>query len=79
MEKRPFTSERGRSVPARNKFLSHYKLGATIGTGTFCKVKLATHLPTGQQVAVKIVAKDQIQDARDLERIRREISILHRL
>jgi len=30
-------------------------LGKTIGEGTFGKVKSATHKPTGQQVAIKIL------------------------
>jgi serine/threonine protein kinase len=34
-----------------------YRLGKTIGEGTFGKVKLAVHKLTGQQVAIKIVDK----------------------
>ncbi|KAG0236511.1 hypothetical protein BGW41_000379 [Actinomortierella wolfii] len=39
------------------KIVGNYQLGETIGQGTYGKVKLATHVLTGQQVAVKIVAK----------------------
>ncbi|KAF9156111.1 hypothetical protein DFQ26_009465, partial [Actinomortierella ambigua] len=39
------------------KTVGNYHLGETIGQGTYGKVKLATHVLTGQQVAVKIVAK----------------------
>ncbi|KAF9573244.1 hypothetical protein EC968_008882 [Mortierella alpina] len=39
------------------KVVGNYHLGQLIGQGTYGKVKLATHALTGQQVAVKIVAK----------------------
>lgn len=35
--------------------LHNYQLGKVIGSGSFSKVRLARHLPTGIQVAVKIV------------------------
>jgi serine/threonine protein kinase len=34
-----------------------YKLGDTVGTGGFGKVKLATHTLTGETVAIKIMDK----------------------
>lgn len=34
-----------------------YDLGDTIGTGGFGKVKLATHILTGETVAIKIMDK----------------------
>ncbi|KAF9334374.1 hypothetical protein BG006_002275 [Podila minutissima] len=39
------------------KVVGNYHLGQVIGQGTYGKVKMATHALTGQQVAVKIVAK----------------------
>ncbi|KAG0002352.1 hypothetical protein BGZ65_002710, partial [Modicella reniformis] len=39
------------------KVVGNYHLGQVIGQGTYGKVKLATHALTGQQVAVKIIAK----------------------
>ncbi|OAQ34339.1 Pkinase-domain-containing protein [Linnemannia elongata AG-77] len=39
------------------KTVGNYHLGQLVGQGTYGKVKLATHALTGQQVAVKIVAK----------------------
>lgn len=48
----------------------------TLGKGTFGKVKLATHIPTGQKVAIKILEKDRIVDVADVERVSREIHIL---
>jgi 5'-AMP-activated protein kinase catalytic alpha subunit len=39
-------------------------------------VKLATHVPTGEKVAIKILEKDRIVDVADVERVAREIHIL---
>lgn len=59
-----------------HKKVGNYLLLNTIGKGTFSKVSLATHLPTHQPVAIKILQKDKIKDKIDKERIDREISIL---
>eukprot|EP01017_Pseudomicrothorax_dubius_P022954 TRINITY_DN2469_c0_g3_i1.p1 TRINITY_DN2469_c0_g3~~TRINITY_DN2469_c0_g3_i1.p1 ORF type:complete len:748 (+),score=112.07 TRINITY_DN2469_c0_g3_i1:567-2810(+) len=56
--------------------VGHYQIGKTIGEGTFGKVKLGIHLLTGEKVAVKILEKDKIADAADVERVSREIHIL---
>jgi 5'-AMP-activated protein kinase catalytic alpha subunit len=53
-----------------------YKIEKTLGKGTFGKVKLATHMPTGEKVAIKILEKDRIVDVADVERVSREIHIL---
>lgn len=37
-----------------------YETTKTIGTGGFAKVKLATHLLTGEKVAIKIMDKEQL-------------------
>lgn len=34
------------------KFIGSYKLGHTLGKGSFCKVKLATHELSGQKVFI---------------------------
>jgi 5'-AMP-activated protein kinase, catalytic alpha subunit len=34
--------------------------GKSIGEGTFGKVRLGVHLPTGQKVAVKTLQKEKI-------------------
>jgi 5'-AMP-activated protein kinase catalytic alpha subunit len=44
-----------------------------LGEGTFGKVKLATHLLTGEKVAIKILEKSKIVDKSDIERVSREI------
>ena len=49
---------------------------ATIGRGTFGKVKKATHVPTQEPVAIKILQKNKIKDITDVERVTRELHIL---
>ncbi|KAF4667445.1 hypothetical protein FOL47_003576 [Perkinsus chesapeaki] len=56
--------------------IGHYILGRTIGEGTFGKVKLGTHILTGEKVAIKILEKEKIVDISDVERVSREIKIL---
>ncbi len=51
-----------------------YDLHETVGTGGFAKVKLATHLVTGEKVAIKIMDKRQLGE--DLPRIRLEIKAM---
>ena len=52
-----------------------YKLLESVGKGAYGKVKLAENLKTKQRVAVKIIAKEPLDD-RSETRIRKEISIL---
>jgi 5'-AMP-activated protein kinase catalytic alpha subunit len=39
-------------------------------------VKVASHILTGEKVAVKVLEKNKIIDASDYERVSREITIL---
>ena len=64
---------------SKKQIIGNYRIEKTIGEGTFGKVKLGIHIPTEEQVAIKILEKDKIQDEEDLERISREISILKKL
>ena len=59
-----------------SKSIGHYIIGKTIGEGTFGKVKLGTHILTGDKVAVKMLEKERITDVADVERVSREIYIL---
>ena len=45
-----------------------------VGTGGFAKVKAATHLVTGDKVAIKIMDKKQLGE--DLPRVRLEIAAM---
>lgn len=56
--------------------VTQYLLGKTLGEGTFGKVKLGTHILTGEKVAIKILEKSKIKDKSDIERVTREIHIL---
>lgn len=51
-------------------------LGKSLGQGTFGKVRLGTHMLTGEKVAIKILEKEKIKDHSDVERVTREIQIL---
>lgn len=72
-------ARRSSSQATRSKSIGHYILGRTIGEGTFGKVKLGTHILTGEKVAIKILEKDRISDVADVERVAREIHILKML
>ena len=60
----------------KSESLDYYQIEKTIGEGTFGKVKLGYHIPTGEKVSIKILEKDKIQDKEDLKRISREIKII---
>ncbi|XP_024370887.1 SNF1-related protein kinase catalytic subunit alpha KIN11 isoform X2 [Physcomitrium patens] len=52
----------------------NYRLGKTMGFGAFSKVKSATHVLTGQKVAIKIINKEKMKDMED--KVRRELKIM---
>lgn len=54
-----------------------YDLEKTIGSGGFAKVKLATHIATGEKVAIKIMDKTSLGD--DLPRVKLEVQALKTL
>lgn len=53
--------------------IGKYRLLKTIGKGNFAKVKLAKHLPTGRDVAIKIIDKTQLNPT-SLQKLYREVS-----
>ena len=57
----------------------NYILGETIGEGAFAKVKLAKHIYTGEKVAIKILNKEKINKSSDIQKIKKEITILQKL
>ncbi|XP_019195157.1 PREDICTED: SNF1-related protein kinase catalytic subunit alpha KIN10-like [Ipomoea nil] len=59
-----------------DSFLRNYKLGKTLGIGSFGKVKIAEHALTGHKVAVKILNRRKIKNMEMEEKVRREIKIL---
>lgn len=56
-----------------------YIVTATLGQGTFGKVKLAQHQETGQQYAIKILDKSDIKANELTVNVRREIAIMKAL
>lgn len=57
---------------ATEEHIGKYKLIKTIGKGNFAKVKLAKHLPTGKEVAIKIIDKTQLNPG-SLQKLFREV------
>ena len=57
-------------------FLSNYRLGKTLGIGSFGKVKVAEHILTGNKVAIKILNRKKIKQMEMEEKVKREIKIL---
>ena len=64
------------SFEFKNTMLSNYKIKKILGKGTFSTVKLAVNKDTGEEIAIKILEKYKIKNARDLNRIEREISMV---
>lgn len=56
--------------------IGNYKVGDTLGVGTFGKVKMAEHLLTRHPVAIKIINKRKMETMNMHEKICREINIL---
>lgn len=57
-------------------FLPNYRMGKTLGIGSFGKVKVAEHVLTGHKVAIKILNRRKIKAMDMDEKVRREIKIL---
>lgn len=52
----------GRGCGNVDMYLSNYKLGKTLGIGSFGKVKIAEHALTGHKVAIKILNRRKIKN-----------------
>lgn len=57
-------------------YLPNYRIGKTLGIGSFGKVKVAEHVLTGHKVAIKILNRKKIKAIDMEEKVRREIKIL---
>ncbi|KAM3594079.1 uncharacterized protein V6R79_001910 [Siganus canaliculatus] len=55
--------------------VGNYRLLKTIGKGNFAKVKLARHIFTGREVAIKIIDKTQL-NPNSLQKLFREVRIM---
>jgi len=56
--------------------LAGYRIGKTLGIGSFGKVKIAEHIITGHKVAIKILNRRKIKSMEMEEKVKREIKIL---
>lgn len=52
----------GHGTGSADSFLRNYKLGKTLGIGSFGKVKIAEHALTGHKVAIKILNRRRIKN-----------------
>jgi 5'-AMP-activated protein kinase, catalytic alpha subunit len=80
MEVETKTNQASRGHRRSTKHKGPYILGATLGEGAFAKVKVATHIHTGEKVAIKILDKTaMVEDEDDIKRVQKEINILKKL
>ncbi|XP_077476573.1 MAP/microtubule affinity-regulating kinase 3a isoform X7 [Stigmatopora argus] len=66
---------RSRSDEPQQPHVGNYRLLKTIGKGNFAKVKLARHILTGREVAIKIIDKTQL-NPNSLQKLFREVRIM---
>ena len=60
--------------------IGSYIIGNTLGEGAFGKVKIGTHIHTGEKVAIKILDKEKMkEDPDDIVRVQSEIAILKKM
>ncbi|KAL6519133.1 Son of sevenless 2 [Orobanche gracilis] len=57
-------------MKAVNRKVGKYKLGRTIGEGTFAKVKFAQNMETGDSVAIKVLARSTILKHKMVDQVR---------
>lgn len=76
-EPQPGATNHTRWRPAEEQ-IGKYRLLKTIGKGNFAKVKLAKHVPTGKEVAIKIIDKTQLNPT-SLQKLFREVSRVNTL
>lgn len=73
------TNTRSRSRPGDDQpHVGKYRLIKTIGKGNFAKVKLAKHIPTSKEVAIKIIDKTVLNQG-SLAKVYREVRIMKSL
>lgn len=72
------THQSGRTRGLEEPRIGKYKLLKTIGKGNFAKVKLAKHIPTGVEVAIKIIDKTALNQS-SLQKLFREVRIMKQL
>lgn len=66
------TNSLSKFLMTQEEQIGKYRLLKTIGKGNFAKVKLAKHVPTGKEVAIKIIDKTQLNPT-SLQKLFREV------
>ncbi|KAI8058071.1 kinase-like domain-containing protein [Syncephalis plumigaleata] len=56
--------------------LGPYVMLQTVGEGEFAKVKLGMHVDTGEEAAIKLIRKENVDSSTRLAKIKREIMVL---
>ena len=69
-------NEKPSNINLKTQTIDQFILGQKLGQGTFGLVRLATHILTGEKVAVKILDKEKVLQESDKNRLEREIKIL---
>ncbi|XP_052006646.1 MAP/microtubule affinity-regulating kinase 3-like isoform X7 [Xyrauchen texanus] len=68
----------GSGLDEVHPLVGNYRLLKTIGKGNFAKVKLARHILTGSEVAIKMIDKTQLNPT-SLQKLSREVTIMKNL
>eukprot|EP00128_Syssomonas_multiformis_P001303 Colp12_sorted_trinity150504_noHs@24901 len=56
--------------------IGRYRVGKTLGEGTYGKVKLGYNIKSGEKVAIKCIEKTSLRTPRQVTRVKREIAAL---
>ncbi|KAG0228715.1 hypothetical protein BGW42_002040 [Actinomortierella wolfii] len=64
------------STTRRGNMFGPYLLLQTLGEGEFAKVKLGMHVDTGEEVAIKLIRRQSVDNTPRINKIGREISVL---
>lgn len=68
----------GGSAVREEQQVGKYRIIKTLGRGNFARVKLARHVLTGREVAIKIIDKAQFNSS-SLQKVYREVRIMRQL
>ncbi|KAL1809774.1 hypothetical protein ACET3Z_026764 [Daucus carota] len=61
---------------SRNIIFHKYEMGRLLGQGTFAKVYYGRNIDTSENVAIKVINKDQVKKEGMMDQIQREISVM---
>lgn len=66
-------------IPLQCPSIADFDIGVTLGTGSFGRVRFATHVGTQQHYAIKMLRKSDVIKYHQVEHIKSEKQILHAL